>query len=1297
MALASRRRIESSSRAARNRSPRRATPPRCRPRVEALECRTVPSGLFSDPIVTPFGARTAIAAGRFVNGDPRLDVVALNSPLNQDIAINLFASDGHGGLTSLGSPIDTGFPGFALFAVAGDFNGDGNLDLAFMEHMSSSPFTSQLDLWLGDGNGSFAQAPVFPFVDNQATGAIMSANLNGHPDLVIAGDPDVTVLLNDGAANFTSQSFRGGVYSPDGLAAGLLNNDSNSDLAVLGVYGAVSIFLGDGQGAFPGGASGPYGTFAVAGGLNALHTGNFDGDNHLDVVVAGGVSGQAYVTILKGDGTGAFVQQPATYLGSSGGVTDSLVADFDNDNKADLFVTISDGTTRVVLGDGKDGFTDGGSTTAHVAGQHGGYPSLLAGDFNNDSKPDVVLVDSNGNLDVLLNQTPTPRVNTSVTLQSFANPSVFGQPVTFTAAVQWTGSGTPSGTVTFKDGMNTLGTGQLDGNGQTSFTAISPLGLGSNHAITAIYSGDSNFKGSTSSLAQTVRAAQRFTWSGLGNTPDWIDNGNWVGGVAPAPGDMLVFPETAAQRTNVNDYPAGSNFVSLTFVGNSASSGLGYVVSGNAISIGSGGLIDKATATTGFALDNLDCDIVGAGPNLTVASYNNAIVRIRGRVHGDARLVKTGTGELLLAGLNDYTNTTLIQQGNLVIANSFALGSTTSGTVVGRFGHLYILANVGTVLEPLTFLPAPAGSVGLFNVGGTNDWSGPIWLQSGPTSLAVTGQLTLSGVVMGAGGLIVTSLGGAYNGRLVLPASNTFSGLLDIAAGTVDLRNSSGAGKLGVGVRKGGTLQIEGGINVPYNLALAGGTLESLDDGNVWSGRIVPLPGFTSMIQTDTGSLVVPGSIAPVQFFGAVGNLTKTGEAELRLTGKDDSYLGSIEIDAGTVVVAGKSSLPASAAGINVLDGATLAFATDYVTTVGLTIAGAGVDNLGALRLEGNNVHVTLQGGMTLAKSAYVGVDSGSKLTVNTKPITGDDTATLAKVGPGTLTLAGADKYAGPTDILDGVVVVQDSLALGPVGSAGTSVYQGATLEMTFLAKSLTIGEDLVLDGRSALVPALRNSGGGDVLNGNLTLLSTSRISVTAGSLLVDSALDGMPGAGLIKSGPGFLVLRGADSHTGATIVEAGSLAVRGDHTSSTFEVRSSAAAILDPGATTGSLDVLGGLVNLYVQSSPGFVAPAVTDLTLSGASVFEYHNPKPGFVPPLPLVASGSVTLGGSLNLQFTTQNAPAVSAPPFTLIHKASAGAIIGMFSNVAADGTLTLGTMTFKVSIENGGADLMVKRLS
>ena len=64
------------------------------------------------------------------------------------------------------------------------------------------------------------------------------------------------------------------------------------------------------------------------------------------------------------------------------------------------------------------------------------------------------------------------------------------------------GTGTPTGTVTFKDGSTTLGTGTLSGG--TATFSTSQLAVGPN-SITAVYGGDTNFTTSTSSaLTQTV-------------------------------------------------------------------------------------------------------------------------------------------------------------------------------------------------------------------------------------------------------------------------------------------------------------------------------------------------------------------------------------------------------------------------------------------------------------------------------------------------------------------------------------------------------------------------------------------------------------------------------------------------------------------------------------------------------------------------------------------------------------------------------------------------------------------------
>ena len=82
-------------------------------------------------------------------------------------------------------------------------------------------------------------------------------------------------------------------------------------------------------------------------------------------------------------------------------------------------------------------------------------------------------------------------------LASSLNPANVGQAVTFTATVTGSG-GTPTGTVTFKEGAATLGTGALDGAGHATF-ATSSLAVGP-HPVTAVYGGDAIYAGSTSNI-----------------------------------------------------------------------------------------------------------------------------------------------------------------------------------------------------------------------------------------------------------------------------------------------------------------------------------------------------------------------------------------------------------------------------------------------------------------------------------------------------------------------------------------------------------------------------------------------------------------------------------------------------------------------------------------------------------------------------------------------------------------------------------------------------------------------------
>jgi hypothetical protein len=141
-----------------------------------------------------------------------------------------------------------------------------------------------------------------------------------------------------------------------------------------------------------------------------------------------------------------------------------------------------------------------GSTTFTVRAQGTGGGSGA----NDCSATDV----STGTATVTIGAPPVANTTTSVT--SSANPSAFGESVTFTATVSAT-SGTPTGTVLFKDGGTTLGTGALAG-GQATF-ATSNLSVAT-HPITAEYQGaPGSFNPSTSSpaLSQVVNKAPTTT------------------------------------------------------------------------------------------------------------------------------------------------------------------------------------------------------------------------------------------------------------------------------------------------------------------------------------------------------------------------------------------------------------------------------------------------------------------------------------------------------------------------------------------------------------------------------------------------------------------------------------------------------------------------------------------------------------------------------------------------------------------------------------------------------------------
>jgi len=194
--------------------------------------------------------------------------------------------------------------------------------------------------------------------------------------------------------------------------------------------------------------------------------------------------------------------------------------------------------------------------------------------------------DFEGGTSSALSQT-VQRAATSTDLAGSVDPSVPGQAVTFTATVKpTTGSGTPTGTVTFKlDFSGTiLGTQALSAVGTAAFTtsSLSPR----THEIIAVYSGDTDFEGGTSSaLSQTVQRAATST--------------DLAGSVDPSvPGQAVTFTATVKPTIGTGN-PTGT--VTFRFEPSGATIGTGTL---------------SATGTAAFTTSSLP-----AGSHHVVAVY----------------------------------------------------------------------------------------------------------------------------------------------------------------------------------------------------------------------------------------------------------------------------------------------------------------------------------------------------------------------------------------------------------------------------------------------------------------------------------------------------------------------------------------------------------------------------------------------------------------------------------------------------------------------------------------------------
>jgi hypothetical protein len=340
---------------------------------------TYPTGADSDP--------SAIALGDF-NNDSWLDIVVANY-FSYNIGIFLGYDDG-----TFSSVItySTGSNSLPCSVAVGDFNNDSCLDIVV-----ANVGNDNLGVFIGYGNGTFSVMIPYSTGSNSGPTWVIVGDFNndGRLDLAAAnsGADNIGVLFGNGDGTFSNQTTFpiGSGSEPYSLAIGNFNNDNQLDIAVANSgTNSFSVLLGCVNGTF----FSPLNYFIADGSQpSSIAVGDFNNDNRLDIIVAN--SGIDNVGVFLGCVSESFLSAPAYSTGLFSQPTSIAVGDFDNDTRLDVVVA-NNGTDNIMIlfGSGYGTFV---SDTSYSTGNDS-YPCWVAvGDFNNDSRLDIVVANSGTN------------------------------------------------------------------------------------------------------------------------------------------------------------------------------------------------------------------------------------------------------------------------------------------------------------------------------------------------------------------------------------------------------------------------------------------------------------------------------------------------------------------------------------------------------------------------------------------------------------------------------------------------------------------------------------------------------------------------------------------------------------------------------------------------------------------------------------------------------------------------------------------------------------------------------------
>ncbi len=531
------------------------------------------------------------------------------------------------------------------------------------------------------------------------------------------------------------------------------------------------------------------------------------------------------------------------------------------------------------------------------------------------------------------------------------------------------------------------------------------------------------------------------------------------------------------------------------------------------------------TTITGGTLTADHADSLGSGDIDNSGVLQVGEGELKNTLSGTGSLVKIGTGELTLNGDNDYSGGTTITGGTLIAASVNALGSgdiDNSGTLILDANGAFELANVTTHSGATTALAA----------GSTLD-AGQFTQEDGSTLSIDLGAATDDAVITAdsvalGGTLNVTGIGSVTDSWT--PEAYTYTLIGSDSAITTDFDDLTVAGMNREDVD---FLTIDGKVdeadNTHYDLTASLSWYADRDNATTDAHGTFTLSdpdgGFNvAATLTDVDDTLDPGS----RWDGK--SLTKEGAGTLILSG-DNDYSGGTTINEGTLVAASTTAL-----GTGLVDNnATLVLDVDgEVSAVG-----------GITTHSGATTQLALGTSLDLGDSALIQQD-GSTLNVelnsdSVQPLITGGSATLG----GDLVVSDASLQARASD------AEFQSFKLMDMDSDISGDFTSLTMNLTDQPDYLTVtgtinpedaSEYLLTEGLSWNATATSAT----PAHGTFTLGAGDSFEVT--SVLGDKTGNGdWDGKSLTKLGAGKLTLSGANTYSGDTNVQEGTLWLSGD------------------------------------------------------------------------------------------------------------------------------------------------------